>query len=63
MRTEVRKARTAIGGEGMDAAALVQLVVSKLDRAASKGIIHPRAASRTKSRLARQLHASKTASK
>jgi len=64
MRTEVRKARTAIGEDKADAAALVMAVVSKVDRAASKGIIHPRAASRTKSRLARQLHAaSKTESK
>jgi small subunit ribosomal protein S20 len=53
-RTIVGKARAAVGSGEKTAAALVLAAVRALDRAASKGVIHRKKASRTKSRLARQ---------
>jgi small subunit ribosomal protein S20 len=57
VRTALRKARTAID-QGDLAAAREQTVVavSKLDKAASKGVIHWRNAARRKSRLMRRLN-------
>ena len=54
VRTIVGKARTAVGSGEKTAASLVLSAVRALDRAASKGAIHWKKASRTKSRLARQ---------
>jgi small subunit ribosomal protein S20 len=51
LKTLVKKART--GGD----AAAVSLADSQLDKAASKGIIHPNKAARKKSRLARGIRA------
>ncbi|RYX85621.1 30S ribosomal protein S20 [bacterium] len=51
IKTEVKK---AIAGE-------INLAVSVIDRAASKGIIHKNAAARKKSRLAKRLAAAATA--
>jgi small subunit ribosomal protein S20 len=48
LKTLVKKAR-AVGAE----AAVVTLAESQLDKAASKGIIHPNKAARKKSRLAK----------
>ncbi len=57
MRTIVKKARVTLStGTGETRTAAVGDAVKALDRAASKGIIHPKKASRTKSRLARQAH-------
>jgi small subunit ribosomal protein S20 len=56
VRTELKKARTAIEGAGATAAAVAPLVAAasqSLDRAAAKGIVHKKAASRRKSRLAK----------
>jgi small subunit ribosomal protein S20 len=56
VRTALRRARTAIAGG--DAAAAQEATVvaqSKLDKAASKGVIHWRNAARRKSRLMRKL--------
>jgi small subunit ribosomal protein S20 len=55
-RTIVKKARTTVSsGQNPDVRAqAVADAVKAVDRAASKGIIHPRKAARTKSRLARQ---------
>jgi small subunit ribosomal protein S20 len=55
-RTQVKKAKEAIGEENKDTALLeVQEAVKKLDRAASKGVIHKNNAARRKSRLFKQL--------
>lgn len=53
-RTFVKKARVAIktGNSAVDA---VRLAVQDLDKAASRGVIHPRNAARRKSRLMKQL--------
>ncbi len=55
-RTQVKKAKEAIGEENKDTALLeVQEAVKKLDRAAAKGVIHKNNAARRKSRLFKQL--------
>jgi small subunit ribosomal protein S20 len=61
LRTEVKKARTALTATPKDAASLVKVAVSSLDRAASKGTIPAKRASRVKGRLAAALHKAKTA--
>lgn len=62
LRTEVKKARTALSAAPKDAVKLVLTAVSSLDRAASKGTIPSKRASRVKGRLAAALHkASKAA--
>ena len=57
-RTVVKKARTTISSATAPEAraTAVTAAVRAVDRAASKGVIHPRKASRTKSRLAKQAH-------
>ena len=56
-RTALKKARAALAaGDTKLADALVREVEGKLDRAASKGVVHPKAASRVKSRLYTQLN-------
>ena len=55
-RTALKKARAALAaGDPKLADTLVREVESKLDGAASKGVIHSKAASRVKSRLYTQL--------
>lgn len=55
-RNAVKKARVALAsGDSQMAAEATGHAVAQLDRAASKGIIHKNAASRSKSRLMRQL--------
>jgi small subunit ribosomal protein S20 len=55
-KTVVRKARTAIGSRDATVATeLTRQAARKLDKAAAKGVIHPRQAARRKSRLARHL--------
>ena len=62
LRTEVKKARTALTAAPKDAGTLVKTATSSLDRAASKGTIPAKRASRVKGRLAAALHkASKAA--
>ena len=56
LRTEVKKARTAITASPKDSAALVKVATVSLDKAASKGTIPAKRASRLKGRLARALH-------
>ncbi len=63
LRTTVKKARTAVKGAPTEAAALVTSAVSALDRAASKGTIPAKRASRVKSRLALALHKASVAAK
>jgi len=55
-RTQVKKAREAImDGDREKAVAAVKEAICKLDRAASKGVIHKNNAARKKSRLMKQL--------
>lgn len=57
-RTFVKKARAAIkGADGAEAVEAVRLAVRDLDKAATRGVIHPRNAARRKSRLMKQLAA------
>jgi small subunit ribosomal protein S20 len=55
LKTRVKNAVAAIGSDNATASA--RLAQKKLDKAASKGVIHPNAAARRKSRLARKLNA------
>lgn len=55
VKTQVTKARQAIA-TGAEAEASVRAAISKLDRAAKKGVIHPNNAARRKSRLMKQLN-------
>lgn len=59
LRTEVKKARSVIKQAPADAETAVKNAVSALDRAASKGTIPARRASRVKGRLAAALHKQK----
>ncbi len=56
VRTYVKKATTAVAGGVEDAAEVVREAVRALDKAAQKGIVHPNAAARRKSRLMGRLH-------
>lgn len=57
MRTTVKNAETALAGNNVEAAKEALLTASKkLDKAASKGLIHKNAAARKKSRLAKKLN-------
>jgi small subunit ribosomal protein S20 len=59
-RTFIARARVAIGGKDADAAQAATLeAISALDKAAQKGVIHKNNAARRKSRLMKQLAASK----
>jgi small subunit ribosomal protein S20 len=58
MKTEVKKAQSAIGTKDATAAAAAfRAAVKRIDKAASKGVVHRNAAARRKSRLARKLNA------
>ena len=64
LRTDVKKARTTLESKPQEAVSGVKEAVSRADRAASKGAIPKKRASRLKSRLARALHkATKAAAK
>jgi small subunit ribosomal protein S20 len=56
LRTELKKARAAVGAAPATAAAEVKKAESALDRAASKGVIPAKRAARVKGRLAAALH-------
>lgn len=56
VKTQITKARQAIGTGDADAEAAVRAAVSELDRAAKKGVIHRNNAARRKSRLMKQLN-------
>jgi small subunit ribosomal protein S20 len=65
VRTLLKKARAAISASAKpgDSASALAAAVKAVDRAASKGVVHPKMAARTKSRLAKAAHKqSKTAS-
>jgi small subunit ribosomal protein S20 len=56
LRTELKKARAAVVAKPAESTGLVKSAVSALDRAASKGTIPAKRASRVKGRLAAALH-------
>ena len=57
-RTLVKQARVTIAsGELQEAIEATRRAVQDLDKAASRGILHPNNAARRKSRLMKQLHA------
>ena len=61
VKTQVRKVRQAIAaGDVGTAETELRLAAKKLDRAGAKRVIHPNAASRTKSRLAHLISTAKT---
>ncbi len=57
LRTRVRNALTNVGTP--EGEADLRLAVKRIDKAATKGIIHPNAAARRKSRMMRRLNAAK----
>ena len=59
VRTLLKKARAAIATpdtKAADSATAIAAAVKAVDRAASKGVVHPKTAARAKSRLARAAH-------
>lgn len=66
VRTFIKRARLAIEAPKGEAEAITTSVIkasSAVDKAAQKGIIHPKKAARTKARLARAAHKAMTAAK
>ncbi len=62
VRTFVKQAKIAIDGTNLQAAeTATRLAIQELDKTASKGVIHKRNAARRKSRLMKQMNASKKA--
>ena len=61
VKTFIRKAERGIFAASEDSAELVVQAISKLDKAASKGVLHPRNAARRKSRLMKKLNQAATA--
>jgi small subunit ribosomal protein S20 len=59
LRTAVKTARTALGTTATDARAVVSEAIRALDKAVTKGVVHPNTAARKKSALARRLVAAK----
>ena len=55
IRTAVKAAREAVGAKAPAAPLSVHEAIRILDKAVSKGVIHPNTAARKKSALARQL--------
>ena len=55
VRTTAKRAHEAAGRADAAAEALVRRAASELDRAANRNLIHPNAAARQKSRLAKRL--------
>ncbi len=53
LRTRIKNAEAAVGGDNAVEAA--NLALSKIDKAAAKGVIHKNAAARQKSRLMKRL--------
>lgn len=57
VRTLVKRVRAAVEAkDAAKAAEELKLAVKSLDRAASKGVVHPKAASRAVSRLTSSVH-------
>ena len=58
IKTMVKKSKVAMDAKTEDAVRLVNETVSIVDKAAKRGIIHPNAASRRKSRLMKRASSS-----
>jgi small subunit ribosomal protein S20 len=57
VRTLVKRVRTALHAKDKTAAeTALKVATVALDKAATKGVVHPKAASRTISRLSAQIH-------
>ena len=57
VRTLVKRVRTALHAKDKAAAdAALKIAIVALDKAATKGVLHPKAATRTISRLSAQTH-------
>ena len=54
LKTEAKKARTAVEAGDESAADMVQATSRALDKAVSKGVLHKKTAARRKSRLAKK---------
>jgi small subunit ribosomal protein S20 len=61
LKTRVKRATTAAEQGADDATELTQSAVKKLDKAASKGVIHKNQASRRKSRMMKRINAAESA--
>lgn len=57
IHTRTRTALEAIEDDSPDSAEAVRLAVKRIDKAASKGVLHKNTAARNKSRLVRKLNA------
>jgi len=58
LKTEAKKVRTAVAeGDADSASAQLAATSRQYDKAASRGVLHPRTAARRKSRLARMVNA------
>ncbi|HEX7057401.1 MAG TPA: 30S ribosomal protein S20 [Bacilli bacterium] len=57
LRTSIKAVEAAIAANADNAKEVYQAAAKKLDKAASKGLIHKNAAARKKSRLAKKLNA------
>ena len=57
LRTDLKKARTAIEENPAESADEVKAAMTHLDRSAGRGLIHKNKAARLKSRLAKKLNA------
>lgn len=55
LKTRVKRAQATVGTD--ENAEAVRLAVKRIDKAAAKGVIHPNAAARKKSRLMRKVNA------
>jgi len=57
VRTTVKRVRTALASKDLAGAqAALKIAIVALDKAAQKGVVHVKAASRTVSRLSSQVH-------
>jgi small subunit ribosomal protein S20 len=61
IKSQIRTFESSLNGS--DAAAELKAAIRKLDKAAAKRVIHPNAAARKKSQLARKLAAATTTAK
>lgn len=60
MKTRIKQANASlVGGENLDTTS--KTAISTIDRAARKGVIHPRKAARLKSRLMKRINAASVA--
>lgn len=57
LKTEIKKANTALEDNSADKAAAVRVAVKKIDQAVAKGILHKNTAARKKSALDKKLNA------